>query len=250
MRPIFFAPVLLAAACATGNGSDPAQVVEVYDVVDLVADPAVAAPISAPALAQAVRDAAGITGESEQVEAQGARHLVARASAATQVRIRQVLADFRRLQAQPVRPLRTESLTSDEARQVATVLDQLYRSFGHGAGEEPDWGSMRSVFVDGAQFVAEAAAGAAPKPQAVDDFVASWQAAVRASTTPAVASEEVILDKRITKVGKLIHVDVLFRAKKGTDAAPRKPGLDSLTLVDVGGQWKVLSFVVHYESKL
>jgi hypothetical protein len=151
---------------------------------------------------------------------------------------------------QPAAPLRTESLTSAETKQVDTLLEKLYRSFSHGDGEEPDWDLMRSVFVDGAQFVTEPPVGEAPNPQSVDAFISSWQASIRESESPTVATEEWITDARVVKVGRLIRADVVFQAKKRNEPAPRRPGLDSLVLVDAGGDWKILSFVVHYESKL
>lgn len=150
----------------------------------------------------------------------------------------------------PAAPLRSEALTSVEAQQVDALLDKLYRSFSHGEGEEPDWELMRSVFVEGAQFVTEALPGQAPRPRSVEALLADWQAAVRNSDAPAPATEERITDTRIEKVGRLIRVDVVFEAKKAGDPAPRSPGLDSLVLVETDDGWKILSFVVHHEAKL
>jgi len=146
--------------------------------------------------------------------------------------------------------LRAESLAPADSEQVESLLKKLYRSFNYGAGEEPDWESMRSVFVDGAQFVTEPPAGKAPNPQSVDDFISSWRDSIRRSTSPGPAYAEWIIDTRVTKVGQLIRVDVVFQARKANDPSPRKSGLDSLVLANVGGVWKVLSFVVQYESKL
>lgn len=151
---------------------------------------------------------------------------------------------------QPDVLLRPQSLTSAETKQVNSLLEKLYQSFSYGDGEEPDWDAMRSVFVDGGQFVTEPSVGEAPNPQTIDEFIASWQASIRESTSPLVATEEWITGTRAVKLGHLIRVDVVFQAKKRTDAAPRKPGLDSLVLVDAGGEWKILSFIIHYESKL
>ena len=147
-------------------------------------------------------------------------------------------------------PLRSGSLTPAQTERVEVLIEALYRSFGHGEGEEPDWKLMRSVFVDGAQFVGEAPAGGSPKPQTVDAFISSWQASIRSSAARRPAQAERITGTRITTVGRLVRVDVAFQAKKSNDPAPRKPGLDSLLLTEVAGVWKVLSFVVHFESKL
>lgn len=150
----------------------------------------------------------------------------------------------------PTGSLRLEPLTSAETQQVDSLLDRLYRSFTYGADEEPDWELMRSAFVENAQFVTEPVEGKAPDSQLLEAFISSWQEAIRGSTAPRPSHDEWITGTTATKLGELIRVDVSFQAKKGNDTAPRKPGLDSLVLVKVDGQWKVLSFIVHYESKL
>lgn len=147
-------------------------------------------------------------------------------------------------------PLQPAPLTAADAEQVEALLDDLYRSFCSTEGEEPDWELMRSVFVTDAQFVSETAAGESPEPQTVEAFIASWRDAIRSSTTPRPAHDEWITGTQTTKVGELIRVDVAFEARKSTDPVARKPGLDTLTLAKVDGAWRVLSFVVQYESKL
>ena len=151
---------------------------------------------------------------------------------------------------EPVTLLRAVPLTVAETEEVDALLEDLYRSFCYEDGEEPDWTLMRSVFVEGAQFVTEPPAGEAPQPQSIDAFIASWQASIRERSTPTLATKEWILDLRSTRAGELIHVDVVFRASKRDDPGPREPGLDSLVLVHVAEAWRVLSFVVQYESKL
>ena len=146
--------------------------------------------------------------------------------------------------------LRTEPLTVVETEQVDALLEDLYGSFCYEAGEQPDWALMRSVFVEGAQFVSEPAAGEAPEPQSVDAFIASWRASIGERSSPTLATQEWIVDRRCTRAGELTHVDVVFQARKSGDPGPRRPGRDSLVLVRVGDAWKVLSFVVQYESKL
>lgn len=103
MRQRFLVPlILLAAGCATGGASESESVLflEAYSVADIVSDPAEAPRPSTADLAQNVQDAAGVNAESEQVIADGSGRIVARASAASHKRIKQVLADFRRLHPQ------------------------------------------------------------------------------------------------------------------------------------------------------
>ena len=150
----------------------------------------------------------------------------------------------------PGGPLQPKSLTTDESSQIDLQLNKLYQSFCYDSGEEPDWELMRSVFIEGAQFVGEAPAGGSPSPQSVDEFISSWQKSIRRSDSVTVKTTEHLISTKVTKVGKLIRVEVLFQAKKKNDPSPRKPGLDTVVFANDKGIWKVLSFVVHYESKL
>ena len=146
--------------------------------------------------------------------------------------------------------LQEQELTPNEKEQVDQLLQDLYQSFSYGNGEEPDWELMRSVFLAEAQFVTEVPEGEIPKPQTIDEFIGSWQYSMRNSQSPSVATKEWILETKASKMGKLMRVDVLFQASKANDPNSRKPGFDSLVLAKVDGVWKVLSFIVHYESKL
>ena len=146
--------------------------------------------------------------------------------------------------------LRSDSLTQDETEQVDKLLKDLYESFAYGKEEEPNWALMSYVFVEGAQFVSEVPNGESPHPQTIEGFISNWQNSIRHSNSPTVATSERIIETRATKIGKLIRVDVAFQASKSNDPSPRKPGLDCLILANVDGVWKVLSFVIQYESKL
>ncbi|WP_299157934.1 hypothetical protein [uncultured Eudoraea sp.] len=146
--------------------------------------------------------------------------------------------------------LQTETLTQGETEQVDIILKKLYQSFSYGKTEEPNWELMRSVFFEGAQFVSETSAGESPRPQTIEEFISSWQNSIRDSNSPTEKTTEWIIETKTTKIGRLIRVDVVFQASKSNDPSPRKTGLDSLVLANVDGVWKILSFVIHYESKL
>lgn len=145
--------------------------------------------------------------------------------------------------------LHTESLTPDEENQVYILLKKLYKSFSYGNAEEPDWELMRSVFFEGAQFVSEVPEGKTPKPKTIEEFISSWQNSIRNSNSPTIETTERIIDTKTSKIGKSIRVDVVFQASKINDPSPRKYGLDSLILVNDDGVWKILSFIIHFESK-
>ena len=146
--------------------------------------------------------------------------------------------------------IQLEILNQSETEQVDKLLKSLYQSFSYNNSEEPNWELMRSIFVEDAQFVTEVADGESPNPQTIDEFISSWQNAIRNSNTPTLETSEQIIEIKTHKIGKLIRVDVVFQALKENDPSPRKYGLDSLILTNVNGIWKILSFIIHYESKL
>jgi hypothetical protein len=141
-------------------------------------------------------------------------------------------------------------VSATDQGEVQVLLEQLYRSFNYGAGQEPDWRLMRTLFVDGAQFVPEPSPGAPLRSYDVDALIAKWQSSMRAGSSPNLGYSEWIGNTSVDKVGELLRVDVLFYGKEPGDSHPREPGLDSLLLARVNGSWKVLSFIVHNESKL
>jgi len=100
MRLSFLIPLLLVAACATRPASESVFVLEVYNVADVVSDPAEAPRISTADLAKVVGQAAGLNGDSERVAAAASGRLVVKASTDAQERVKIVLADFRRMQSQ------------------------------------------------------------------------------------------------------------------------------------------------------
>jgi len=134
--------------------------------------------------------------------------------------------------------------------EVQALLDRLYHSFNYGPGQEPDWKLMRTSFVDGAQYVPEPSAGSPLRSYDVDALIAKWQSSMRSSTSVNPGYSEWIGSTSISKVGDLLRVDIVFYGKEPGDRHQRQPGLDSLLLARVDGTWKVLSFVVHKESKL
>jgi hypothetical protein len=142
-----------------------------------------------------------------------------------------------------------QAVTPEAGRQIRALLDKLYHSFNYPENQEPDWAMMRSCFVDGALFAPEPDAGEAIRPRDVDALIAGWQAAMRRRASHPGYSEWI--DRvSISQVGKIVRADVVFYGREAGDTQPRRPGLDSLQLVQVDGEWRVLSFVVQSESKL
>lgn len=135
-------------------------------------------------------------------------------------------------------------------REVRSLLDDLYRTFNYAAGQEPDWTGMRSCFVDGALFAPEPDPGEPVRAFNVDSLIAKWQGSMRKRQRENAGYAEWIDSVRYSRVGGLVRADVSFYGKEPTDRHERKAGLDTLQLVEVDGAWKVLSFVVLYESKL
>ncbi|MGV7210745.1 nuclear transport factor 2 family protein [Oxalobacteraceae bacterium A2-2] len=147
-------------------------------------------------------------------------------------------------------PAVTPQPGSPEYAQIRALLDRLYQAFNYAPRQEPDWAAMRACFLDGAAFVVEAVPGQAARAQDIDAFITGWRNYMREHRDENVGYAEAIREARITQVGSVAHVDVMFYGREPGDPRQRQPGLDSLQLVLVDGQWKVAAFVVQRESKL
>ena len=96
----------------------------------------------------------------------------------------------------------SHAVSATERREVQVLLEQLYRSFNYGAGQEPDWRLMRTSFVDGAQFVPEPGPGTPVRSYDVDALIARCQTSMRAGSSSNLGYPEWIGSTRVNKVGE------------------------------------------------
>lgn len=137
-----------------------------------------------------------------------------------------------------------------EEAAISALLDRLYATFNYAPTQEPDWDGMRACFVDNAVFVPEPVPDYPLRAQGIDAFIDGWRTALRLRPGTSKGYAERIDTVHMLHSGSVAHVNLTFTAQVPDDSGKRRPGLDSLTLLQRDGQWLVVSFTVQSESKL
>ena len=138
---------------------------------------------------------------------------------------------------------------ADELTRIERTLDTLYRSFCFDAGDEADWSTMRSLFLDGASFVAPVRAGRRPQAVQGDEFIEEFQDWIASSNEGETGLHERIEHLRIDVFGSVAHAYVLFEGFVPGEAQTKTRGIDSIQLVHDGERWRVASFTTQYASE-
>jgi hypothetical protein len=134
------------------------------------------------------------------------------------------------------------------AQDVAAALDELYRAFCFDPGGEPDWEGMRTLFADGAVFVAPISAGREVQAVGVDEFFADFRAYAASEPVVRTGLHERIVHRRIDLFGNVAHAFVTFEGFVPGERAARTRGLDSLQWVRDRERWRLVSFTTQYET--
>ena len=138
---------------------------------------------------------------------------------------------------------------ADDVRAIRDTLETLYRSFSFDGGRQADWELMRSLFVDGAAFVAPIGAGETPRAVGADVFVNDFKRWIATSPEGGTGLHERITHARIDLFGNVAHAYVVFDGFLPDDGTVIKRGLDSIQLVRDRDVWRVASFTTHYASE-
>lgn len=143
-------------------------------------------------------------------------------------------------------------LSSESAGEVEGLhesIETLYQAFCFDAGEEPDWETQRSIFLEGASFVAPIREGQSPTAVDVEQFLSDFRSFVRSEPYCSTGFHERLVGLRIEHFGGVAHAFVAFEGfVPGTQAA-RSRGLDSIQFVRAEDSWRLVSFTTQYESE-
>jgi len=140
----------------------------------------------------------------------------------------------------------TEPASEEQA--AREMLDRLYVAFCFDAGEEADWDTQRSLFADGAAFVAPFQPGSTPRAVDTETFLADFRNYILTSPRGETGYHESIADTRIEVFGTIAHAYVIFDAFVPGEA-PDARGIDSVQLVRGPEGWLVASFTTQYASQ-
>jgi hypothetical protein len=133
---------------------------------------------------------------------------------------------------------------------VQSTLDKVYAAFCFEARGNADWDTIRDLSADGAVFVAPISAKKTPRAVGIDEFLSDYHAYVASEAVRNTGLHERILHTRIDLYGSIAHAYVAFEGFVPGLGTVMTRGLDSLQLVKVGGQWRVVSFTTQYASTL
>lgn len=136
-----------------------------------------------------------------------------------------------------------------EIAAIDGTLEELYRSFCFDAGGQPDWDGMRSLFADGASFVAPVREGDTPRAVGADEFLRDFRAWIAGSEIGGTGRHERIVRTRIDLFGEIAHAYVTFEGRVPASGKVVTRGLDSIQLVKDRERWLVASFSTQYESE-
>lgn len=139
--------------------------------------------------------------------------------------------------------------TKSETVAIDTTLTRLYRSFSFAKGAEPDWATLRSMFLEGASIVDPVRDGVAPHAISVPAFLKGFSDAVKSATTYRDGFAERIVNARVDRFGHIAHAYVTFEGFAPAKRSAQTRGVDSIQLILDGAAWKVASFTTQYENK-
>lgn len=131
---------------------------------------------------------------------------------------------------------------------IEAMLEELYAAFCFTPGGRLDWERLRSLFADGAVFVAPFAEGASPVASGAEAFIRDFKSFIESSPLKDTGFTERILHSRVEVAGTIGHAWVTFEGYRPGEKQALTRGIDSIQLVLDHGNWKLLSFTTQYES--
>lgn len=174
-------------------------------------------------------------------DVRGARHVLAIVVACSVV-----LGSFAGCQSTPAESAPAQA----DVSAVQSTLDKLYAAFCFEARGSADWDTIRDLCADGAVFVAPISAKKTPRAVGIDEFLRDYHAYVASEAVRNTGLHERIVHTRIDLYGSIAHAYVAFEGFVPGLGTVMTRGLDSLQLVKVGGEWRVVSFTTQYASTL
>lgn len=129
---------------------------------------------------------------------------------------------------------------------VERVLE-LYRAFDFDAGAEPDWETQRALSLEGATFLSPASPEAELRGEGIEPFIEGFRAYATSRRMAATG-----LHERVTRIqghvfGGIAQLFVTFEGHFPGEADRQTHGVDCLSFVQSGGEWKMVSFTSQYE---
>jgi hypothetical protein len=138
--------------------------------------------------------------------------------------------------------------TADMAT-VQGVIEALYRGASFEPGGEPDWALLRSLMLPGAVVAQPVRGSEEVEPLTVDQLLSRFEHALDGSTLRETGFHEAIVRVETAVFGRIAHCHVVYEPRAGeSSAAPLGRGVDSITMVQTGGRWWIVSIATEIEQ--
>jgi hypothetical protein len=128
------------------------------------------------------------------------------------------------------------------------VVEALYRAVSFERGGEPDWGTLRSLFEDGAVLAQPRRGTRELELVTVDEFIARFRADLASFEARGTGFLETVAGSECRQFGRTALCRVVFEARfDPASADPVGRGVDTLQLVRNGERWWIVAVATEYE---
>ncbi|MFT5286850.1 MAG: hypothetical protein ACI8TQ_003025 [Planctomycetota bacterium] len=145
----------------------------------------------------------------------------------------------------------TDSGSRDQGRTtVKGTLDALYEAFSFQPGEAFSTELLSLFFLPQAIFVQPTTPGQTRTIDDLDKFFADFEIFVNSESIQERGIYEDILKTHIQSFGDIAHAMVTFQPRHAEPSdLPKARGVDSFQLVEIDGEWWVVSMTTKFENK-
>jgi len=132
--------------------------------------------------------------------------------------------------------------------EVGAVIEALYGAVSFDLGGEPDWATLRSLFLDGAVLAQPRRGTEDLELLSVESFVARFTSDLKAFEARGTGFWERVAGSTCSSFGRTAHCRVVFEARFDSDSPdPMGRGVDAIQLVRNDGRWWIASIATEYE---
>jgi len=145
-------------------------------------------------------------------------------------------------------PVRADAEQSElEFEVLVERILELYRAFDFDAGAEPDWEAQRALALEGATFLPPASPGAELRGEGIEPFMDGFRAYATSRRMATTGLHERVTHIQGSVFGGIAQLFVTFEGHFPGEEERQTHGVDGLSFVQSGGQWKLVSFTSQYE---
>jgi hypothetical protein len=129
-----------------------------------------------------------------------------------------------------------------------SVIDALYRAVSFELGGQPDWATLKSLFLEGAVLAQPRRGTRQLELLSVDQFIARFEADLKTFEERGTGFSERVAGSQCSTFGRVADCRVVFEAR--FDPASPDPvgrGVDHIQLVRNGKRWWIAAIATEYE---